>query len=77
MSKDNSEPAFPAPEASMEHFGTADGYTGASLRDYFAAHAMPGLMGRAWAPLEGSELINEWAKAAYAAADAMLDARSA
>ncbi|NDY89719.1 hypothetical protein [Ideonella livida] len=36
---DNSDPAFPAPEAGVHHFSDPAAYTGMSLRDYFAAHA--------------------------------------
>ena len=74
MSKDNSEPAFPAPEASMEHYGKADGYTGMSLRDYFAAKAMQGWTAN---PLPNDSSIQEVAEWAYRQADAMLAARSA
>lgn len=75
MSKDNSEPAFPAPEASMEHYGKADGYTGMSLRDYFAAKTMQGICSHAdtW----GLATSPKIAQAAYELADAMLAARSA
>lgn len=55
----------------------AEAVGGMSLRDYFATHAMTGLMGRSWDPLTGSQLISEWAASAYAVADAMLAARSA
>ena len=75
MSKDNSEPAFPAPEASMEHYGKADGYTGMTLRDYFAAKAMQGICAHVdtWG-LSSNTMI---ATASYELADAMLAARSA
>jgi hypothetical protein len=53
--------------------------SGMTLRDYFAAKAMQGLMGRAWQdPATGNapdNVFDLWAKAAYATADAMLAAR--
>ena len=81
MSKDNSEPAFPAPEASMEHYGKADGYTGMSLRDYFAAKAITALIEPAYSDI-GTNFFTEAdadsrAKLAYIVVDAMLAARSA
>lgn len=79
MNKDNGGPAFPLDEntalLTMEHA------TGMSLRDYFAAKALP----TAWAAfaggyfeVEGWDSINEGvAVCAYQMADAMLAARSA
>ena len=66
-------PAFPT--TLYEHGGEADGMT---LRDYFAAKAMPGLMGRNWSNHKGTdeELIGVWARSSYAVADAMLEARA-
>ena len=48
-----------------------------SLRDYFAAKALPGLMGRNWAFHKGTdeELIALWVQTAYFVADTMLAAR--
>jgi len=40
---DNGGPAFPAPNAGVEHFGDCSAYMGLSLRDYFAAKAIPAL----------------------------------
>jgi len=59
------EPAFPT-----KHNGT-----GMTLRDYFAAKAMQGLMGRVWGDAPAEELFKTWAISAYAIADAMLEAR--
>jgi hypothetical protein len=54
------------------------GYSeGMTLRDYFAAKAMQGLMGRVWGELPPEELFKTWATSAYALADAMLKAREA
>ena len=67
MIKDNSGPAFPTVDANRsEDYGTY----GMTLRDYFAAKAMQGLV--------SSETYGSWqdfANASYAAADAMLEAR--
>lgn len=63
MSKDNGGPAFPV--SGMQHDG---GFHGMTLRDYFAAKAMPEFN---W----GAGRNPECAKAAYEAADAMLAAR--
>jgi hypothetical protein len=65
-------PAFPY-ENRYEHEGM-------TLRDYFAAKAMQGLMGRSWADAAGKfpeNLHGVWATAAYQMADAMLKAREA
>lgn len=75
-------PAFPtAPATTMHHYafgatcgGTAiagSAHTGMSLRDYFAAHALAGILARD--PMGASI---EWhAILAYEAADAMLKRR--
>ena len=76
MSKDNSEPAFPVPGSEYGGTGT---WFGMSLRDYFAAKALQGMIATSGHPallgLDGCEL--DTAKAAYKVADAMLVARSA
>ena len=80
MSKDNSGPAFPCtPEHSVRMNG--EGGSGMSLRDYFAAKALP----TAWTAFadgyfeeDGWDSINKGvAVCAYQMADAMLAARSA
>jgi hypothetical protein len=49
---------------------------GMTLRDYFAAKAMQGLMTRAWDHIEDDkEVIKIWAKTSYLIADEMLEAR--
>jgi hypothetical protein len=57
------------------------GLPGMTLRDYFAAKAMQGLMGRSWANTATGKfpenLHDIWATAAYQMADAMLKAREA
>jgi hypothetical protein len=72
-------PAFPS------NYLHTDGRTfheeGMELRDYFAAKAMQGLMGRSWADAKTGtfpeNLHAVWATAAYQMADAMLKARDA
>jgi len=70
-------PAFPVLHwISGESTGAEEGMT---LRDYFAAKALPGLMGRVWSSHKGTdeELIDLWARYSYDIADAMLKARGA
>jgi hypothetical protein len=66
MSKDTGGPAFPA----TNHHGHK--LEGMTLRDYFAAKAMQGVLSRPTAGLLHAEGI---APAAYMMADAMLKAR--
>ena len=69
----NKEPAFPGLHPSKEcHYQDA----GMSLRDYFAAKAVQGLMGRVWGDSPAEELFKTWAISAYGMADAMLEARN-
>lgn len=81
MNKNDGNPAFPAPEAGIARFGdgNADAFMGMSLRDYFAAKAMP----LAWKAAEdgyfesGEDSINaDVAACAYQMADAMLKERA-
>ena len=68
MSNNTGGPAFPA-----HHFDLAEGEHGMTLRDYFAAKAMQGML--------SGKLINTKtaviAQDCYAMADAMLKAREA
>jgi hypothetical protein len=68
------EKAFPAVVVYQDQVVYEGGMT---LRDYFAAKAMQGLMGRVWGELPPEELFKTWATSAYALADAMLKARQA
>ena len=69
MSKNNGEPAFPVfPETATGH---AAAFRGMTLRDYFAAKAMQGMVSVQY----GSRRTEVWAKDAYELADAMLKAR--
>jgi hypothetical protein len=71
-------PAFPSLPIVKEFEGKRLTMTeGLTLRDYFAAKAMQGLMGRVWGELPPEELFKTWATSAYALADAMLKAREA
>lgn len=73
MSKDNITPAFPTTE---EH-GFNSGMHGMTLRDYFAAKSLHGLMSRNWSSHTGTdnELIEVWTKSAYVIADMMMESR--
>ena len=88
MSTKEYESAFPVPEAR----GADDrlhqpNYTGMSLRDYFAAAAITGMLSladdRVWRSDSG-ETLQDWRKrmfmedavSAYTMADAMIDARN-
>ena len=72
MNTNTGGPAFPTPAHNLQN----DGMT---LRDYFAAKAMQGLMVRNWSNHKGTdeELIGVWARSSYTVADAMLKAREA
>ena len=77
---DTGGPAFPT--AVRNHYDPETGGQwsehvdpGMTLRDYFAAKAMQGLMGRAWGDMDADELFRTWANSAYTMADAMLKAR--
>ena len=68
-------PAFP-----VLHQNEITGYippetSGMTLRDYFAAKAMQGLMSRSWDGYAAEEMFKIWSVSAYAVADAMLKAR--
>mgnify|MGYP003512145582 CR=1 FL=1 len=80
MMRDDGGPAFPAPDASWEHFGNKMGYTGMSLRDHFAGLAMQSMtsdMYRVKSLIKASETLGhsyatEVAIQSYVLADAML-----
>lgn len=69
---DNGGPAFPVNTANEGGEGACYSAYGMSLRDYFAAKAMQGIM---TASSEGGYLADEVAREVYAMADAMLAAR--
>jgi hypothetical protein len=67
-------PAFPHTEAN----GANSGDVGMTLRDYFAAQAMQGLIASPRGTPDGKDATDAYyAKAAYVMADAMLKAREA
>lgn len=76
MSKETGGPAFPG---QYDHGHTVESWTGMTLRDYFAANAMQGMLANPnqdYAPLtlKAQEAVVE---GAYEMADAMLKAREA
>lgn len=78
MSKEFSQPAFPVP--GLHH---DEDFNGMSLRDYFAAKALPAIMSGDMLHAASETAMNLGmrpeqgiAKAAYEMADAMLEARS-
>ena len=75
--QDNGRPAFPVstgnPDAPHQDGHTTAQFPGMTLRDYFAAKAMQGLLSDP--NIKAS--ANEFAAQAYTLADAMLKARSA
>ena len=74
MTRDDGGPAFPAPDASWEHFGNKTGYTGMSLRDHFAGLAMQGTVA---SMVNGEEFcMKKGPRWAYEVADAMIRERA-
>ena len=76
----NNQPAFPLPDIQAAEPGTVQEMRamarGMTLRDYFAAKAMQGLIAQSAGTALGSS-VEIAAEYAYAAADAMLKAREA
>lgn len=72
-------PAFPEHIAVTEVGDTYSGEPGMTLRDYFAAKALPGMMGRDWSHMTGrdSEILQTWVTMSYRIADMMLAERAA
>lgn len=64
----NNEPAFPA-----MHYDLADNEHGMTLRDYFAAQAMQGMLAACTGWSEAN--LERLAKCSYSTADAMMKAR--
>ena len=77
--KDTGGPAFPGVEfirnPAFPSQPIQNGVPGMTLRDYFAAKAMQGLLAQSCGSAMGSDPING-AQYAYAMADAMLKART-
>ena len=81
MTKDTSGPAFPTARVNINGVDEQDGISafdgGMTLRDYFAAKAMQGLLATG-EDYQDAHVGGGWgwyAKAAYAMADAMLEAK--
>lgn len=77
MSTKDGGPAFPEACAVGPSGDVYEAHPGMSLRDWFAGQALTSIPGRQWeeAGRTDTEIIELWAKAAYATADAMLSAR--
>lgn len=76
MSNEHNPPAFPLPE--YREYTRSEAAEGMSLRDYFAGKALAGITmyeRRNGYPEPGNPEIKYAAEAAYAYADAMLEAR--
>jgi hypothetical protein len=72
----NGGPAFPLADSGFDMIGTShEAVNGATMRDYFAAKALVGLV--AANNYVGQEYAETLAKDAYELADAMLHAREA
>ncbi len=73
MSKETGGPAFPA-----NHFDLAKSEHGMTLRDYFAAKAMQGMLANPKLQEQILKVGQSWIEeSAYAMADAMLKVRGA
>lgn len=78
MSKETGGPAFPNTDATIPKEGDYWNYQGMTLRDYFAAKAMQGLLSSLGEWTSGTkelEFSDTVAHDAYWIADAMLEAR--
>lgn len=85
MSKNTGRPAFPLPcEDHIFHDVFESGYGGISMRDYFAAKALQGLLANPGGPIQANGMSGwSWcncspedvAYLAYSLADAMLKER--
>jgi len=68
----NDIPAFPRPTSGVDQYAQ----TGMTLRDYFAAKAMQGLIASPRGTPDGKDATDTYyAKCAYLMADAMIKAR--
>ena len=82
MSITDGGPAFPVPHSIDGNWVSEprDKYSGMSLRDYFAAHSLAGLLVRNWTDMATGKVPDNvqelWAAGAYAVADAMLKERN-
>ena len=78
MSSDNSQPAFPSDEPTGCQSPILKHHNGISLRDYFAAQAVTGMLGNVSDSMERNSMIANTqpiAELAYSIADAMIHQR--
>lgn len=77
MSKEQGGPAFPVHPGMASALGCIPSSTdaGMSLRDYFAAKAMQGILSAGRDPQYGGQSMSDLANASYEIADHMLEAR--
>ena len=73
MSKETGGPAFPNTDATIPKEGDYWNYQGMTLRDYFAAKAMQGMLVACTGWSEGQQ--ERLAKCSYSMADEMLKAK--
>ena len=74
----NNQPAFPSGNEVTLGDWKSHGHSGMTLRDYFAARAMQGLIASPRGLLGKNEITDvDYAQAAYLIADAMMKAREA
>ena len=74
----NNQPAFPSGNDVRLGDWKSHGHSGMTLRDYFAARAMQGLIASPRGLLGKNEITDvDYAQAAYLIADAMMKAREA
>lgn len=81
MTKETGGPAFPEHLAVTESSEIHCGDAGMTLRDYFAAKALPTAMRAPWrdvgyVPVDGLTDFQQYARLAYQMADAMLAERA-
>lgn len=70
-------PAFPVPEIALDCRAFQPDHVGMTLRDYFAAKVIHGLMSQPFPNVPFDDQIKKDAVTAYQVADAMLAARGA
>ena len=77
MNKDNGGPAFPLADSNAEYMNTSrQACNGMTLRDYFAAKAMPSLLNERGIKEIAVSGAEGFAQACYLIADAMLAERA-
>lgn len=72
MRFDNSEPAFPCPEASIERYGHSDGFMGMDIRTTIATKMMQSLISKDEGVGRG-KYDTEIAKRAISLAEALIE----